>query len=116
MNFAIDRFPDDKAAATDISIRLAGWYAAHASVRRLWTVVDSEALIVFVSLEPTSDGDDTLPIWLANQQVWSDELKSLADRDVQLKLIAPGTFVEGYVEMNAAAISELSWRDPWAFA
>jgi hypothetical protein len=98
---------------TAIPTTLARWYAAHSSVRRLWAVEAGDALTVFVSLEPTSDGDDPLPLWLANSQDWADDLTARASRDVQLKLIASGVFEESDVDTGAELIAELSWRDSW---
>jgi len=37
----------------------------HASIRRLWAIEEDLLLTVCVSLTPTSDGADALPVWLA---------------------------------------------------
>src|SRR5918992_3274927 len=73
---------------------LARWYADHSAIRRLWAIEDPLALIVFIALEPTSDGDDTLPLWFAHQSNWRSDLEVLIRREVQLKLIVPGAFAE----------------------
>lgn len=114
MNFASNRFSTDEQEVTEIPTTLAGWYAAHSSIRRLWAVEDRDALIVFVTLEPTSDGDDALPVWLARKHAWANDLRSLAHREVQLKLIASDVFDEPCVNTDAVVIAELSWRDSWA--
>jgi len=88
---------------------LERWYADHAAIRRLWAVEDSSALLVYVTLEPSSDGDDSLPVWLANQQDWTDDLRQVTNREVQLELIASGGPDEPYEE----TIAELSWRAVW---
>lgn len=98
---------------TAIPTTLARWYAAHASIRRLWAVEAPDALIVFVSLEPTSDGNDPLPLWLAKSQDWANDLTARASREVQLKLIASGVFEESDVDPDASLVAELSWRDSW---
>lgn len=95
--------------AHSIPAALERWYADHSSIRRLWAVEDSSALLVYITLEPSSDGDDALPVWLANQHDWANDLKHVTHRDVQLKLIASGTLDETY----EATIAELSWRDFW---
>ena len=99
---------------TQISAALANWYAAHSSIRRLWALDSPAELLVFITLEPTSDGDDALPVWLANNQDWAVDLQSHTHREIQLRLIASGVLETSYVDADAAMIAELSWRDPWA--
>lgn len=97
---------------SNVSNALARWYANHAPIRRLWAVDEADALVVFVALEPSSDGDDALPVWLANRHNWTDDLRQAIDRDVQLKLVS-GAFETADVNAEAITIAELSWRDPW---
>lgn len=92
---------------------LAQWYAAHASIRRLWAIDDQDALRVFVTLEPTSDGEDTLPVWLAMNDDWANDLRARTQREVQLQLIISGGFEAPHVDTDAPMIAELSWRDSW---
>ena len=92
---------------------LTRWYAVHSSIRRLWVLEDSTALIVCVALEPTSDGDDPLPIWLANHDEWLNDLRRTTQREVELKLIISGALAEHYVNADAVEIAELRWRDSW---
>ena len=40
------------------------------------------------SLEPTSDGDDALPVWFARGHEWANELSDLTRREVQLRLLS----------------------------
>lgn len=103
-----------ESQAKDISTTLARWYAANCAIRNLWAIDTPVALNVFVKLEPTSDGDDTLPVWFAHNQGWADDLKERTNRDVQLKLIVTDVLPEDDLETGAAMIAELSWRDPWA--
>lgn len=100
-------------ATTEIPGVLAKWYAAHASVRRLWAVENQDALTVFVALEPTSDGDDAFPIWLANSREWVGDLGARTNRDVELKLIVSDGFEEADVAAGATKIADLRWRDAW---
>jgi len=96
----------------DLTATLSRWYAANASIRRLLAIEDAAAVKVFVVLEPSSDGDDALPVWLANARTWERNLASLIARDVRLELfeavgpaapiIVPDTF-----------IAHLHWRDFW---
>lgn len=95
---------------------LTKWYAANTSIRHLWAVEERESLIVvFITLEPTSDGDDALPVWFANGPVWANELRGLTRREVRLELIDSSDF-ERPPATPAATIAELSWRDPWISA
>lgn len=98
---------------SDIATALAKWYGARASIRRMWAIDRSAALEVLVALEPTPDGGETLPIWLANKRHWTYELQQLAQRDVQLKLVALDDFGEFYPDPEAALIAELHWRVSW---
>lgn len=96
-------------------VALARWYADHSSIRRLWAIEDPAALFVLVTLEPTCDGDDALPVWLANQRDWANDLRRVTQREVQLELIPAGAFGPSLVDPGAVTIAELSWRDSWEF-
>jgi hypothetical protein len=113
MSFAVSQFSTDAREMMELPTALAKWYAVHSSIRRLWAIEDRDALIVFVSLEPTSDGDDALPVWLARNEDWASDLASLTRREVQVRLIASGVFDRSYVGTDAITIAELSWRDSW---
>jgi len=110
---SVDRSPAGEQEAGQIQAALSQWYAAHPSIRRLWAIEDAAALIVLVALEPTADGDDTLPIWLGRQQTWANHLKSLANRDVQFNLTVSGAFEAPHVNADAVVITELNWRETW---
>lgn len=101
------------AAGSEIAAALTKWYADHPSIRRLWAIDAPLALTILVALEPTSDGDDTLPVWLANYREWASDLRLLVRRDVQLQLVVPGTFGEALVDPGAITIAEVNWRDAW---
>ena len=113
MNADADRYSMDETDVPALSTRLSQWYRAQSSVRRLRAIADRDALIVLVTLEPTVDGDDMLPVWLARQHDWTSELSSLANRDVRLELAVSGVFQESDFGATAVVIAELSWRDPW---
>jgi hypothetical protein len=97
----------------NVTTALARWYADNSSIRRLWAIDDSPALVVLVALEPSSDGDDALPVWLANQDEWTRDLSEVTEREVQLKLLASGTLTASDIDADAETIAELSWRDSW---
>jgi hypothetical protein len=71
-------------------------------------------MTVILTLEPTSDGDDAFPTWLANSDQWLTELTSLANRPVRLHLMTSMTSSATRVDSDGLLIAELSWRDPWA--
>jgi hypothetical protein len=114
MSSVVTRLPTDERDSADVPANLARWYAAHSSIRRLWAVEHRDELIAFVALEPTSDGDDMLPTWLAKRHEWTQELQSLANREIQLELIFSDDFQPSYVNSDAVLIAELNWRDAWA--
>lgn len=93
-----------------IAAVLERWYTDHSSIRRLLAIADPTALKVLVKLEPTPDGDETLPIWLANRCAWVDELRLRVRWEVQLQLIGSG-IVEDHIDADALTIAEVSWRD-----
>jgi hypothetical protein len=92
---------------------LERWYAAQSSIRRVWALDDPDALLIFVAIEPTADGDDALPVWLAKKDEWIRDLQSLFAREVRLQLVAPGAIEESPVGIGTTVIAELSWRDSW---
>ena len=96
---------------SDVTTALSRWYANHASIRRLWAVDDAPALTVFVALEPSLDGDDALPAWLANRHGWAQDLRRVTQRDVRLKLIVSGVLGEPDIDADTVMIAELNWRD-----
>lgn len=92
---------------------LSEWYAAHSIVRRLWAMESGEAIRVVVTLEPTLDGDDTQPAWLANSWTWAQELRLRLQRIVHLELInEPTTRIEAICDSDNALITAISWREP----
>ena len=98
---------------SELAAALAQWYAEHAAIRRLWAIDDPVGLVVLVTLEPTSDGDDTMPVWLANERTWTNDLALRTRREVRLKPIVGGIDAAA-VAAGAATIAELGWRDFWS--
>ncbi len=96
----------------DLSAALSRWYAANASIRRLLAIQDTRAIQVFVMLEPSSDGDDALPVWLAYARTWERDLASLTEHEVRLELFeAVGPAAPMIVPDSV--IAHLHWRDFW---
>ena len=91
---------------------LAKWYASHPVVRRLWAVEEIELIRIVVTLEPTTDDDDTQPAWLANSWTWAQDLRLRMNRVVHLEMINHPSHIEAMLDRHSALITELSWRDP----
>ena len=99
--------------ATELTAALTKWYADHSTIRCLWAIEDAPDLVVYVALEPSSDGDDALPVWLANQQNWANDLRRATNREVQLQLVVSGTLEDLDIRADATTIAQLSWRQSW---
>ena len=90
---------------------LAKWYAAHPAVRRLWAIKEPQRMRVIVTLEPTHDGDDIYPAWLANGPQWARELQSRMHGPVELEVMHPPSAAELVAGVDDVLIAELFWRD-----
>lgn len=91
---------------------LAGWYAAHSAVRRLWAIQEAGRLRVIVTLEPTHDGDDFYPAWLANGDEWAHELQSRMAGPVALEVMDDPFVAQSAAGADGVLVAELFWRDP----
>jgi len=67
MKLSLDPSFNAERSGTPASIALTDWYASRSAVRRLWAIEDSQIIRVIVTLEPTHDGNDTHPVWIANR-------------------------------------------------
>ena len=103
---------DGVQATTAAAAVLAKWYASHSVVRRLWAIEEIEVIRVVVTLEPTHDGDDVQPAWLANSRTWAQELQLRMHRTVRLEMINEPSHIESSFDRDSALITEMSWRDP----
>jgi hypothetical protein len=90
---------------------LAQWYAAHSAFRRLWAIQQPERMRVIVMLEPTHDGDDIYPAWLANGHDWVRELQSRMAEPVELEVVDEPFAAEFAAGIDGDLVAELSWRD-----
>jgi hypothetical protein len=54
---------------------LSAWYSSRPEIRRLRAIRDTEGLRVLVKLEPALDSSETHLAWMANRDVWVDELR-----------------------------------------
>lgn len=66
---------------------------------------------VIVTLEPTHDGDDTYPAWLANGNEWAHELQLHMDGPVQLEVMDEPFLAEFPSGVDGVLVAELFWRD-----
>jgi hypothetical protein len=99
-----------RTAATEQAV-LAQWYAGHPAVRRLWAIRESKGVRVIVTLEPTPDGDDIYPAWLANGHEWAQELQLRMDAAVELEVVAEPFLAELPAGLDGVLIAQLFWRD-----
>src|SRR5262245_28501937 len=104
--------PNVGANANPESAAVAEWYASHPDVRHLWAIRDADGLRVLITLEPTADGDDTNPAWLANSDAWAHELQSCTGHVVHLELLDEPVFDEATIGAKSLIVASLSWRDP----
>jgi hypothetical protein len=91
---------------------VATWYATHSDIRRLRAIEDSQGVRIIVTLEPTLDGNDTYPAWIANSVSWAHELQLRIDSPVTLELIAEPAFEEIERQGDGVIVADLCWRDP----
>lgn len=94
------------------SAAVAAWYAAHSNVRHLWAIRDAHGLRVLVTLEPTHDGNDTDPAWIANRHAWAHELQLCTDQSVRLERLDGPVFDDAAMDAESLIVATLSWRDP----
>jgi hypothetical protein len=113
MSLAADQLINEDREVGSVSTTLAAWYDAHASVRCLWAIETGRFLTVCISLEPTSDGDECLPIWLAKTDEWSSDLQSIIPREIQLRFVTSDVLPPSYVTGDAVIVAEIGWRNSW---
>jgi hypothetical protein len=102
---------NDSRTVTAAFLVLDKWYAAHPSIRRLWAVQESQGLRVIVTLEPTHDGDDIYPAWVANGHNWAQDLQSRMDASVELEVMDEPSLARLPIGVNGVVVAELFWRD-----
>lgn len=98
------------------SIALARWYAEQPAVRRLWAIqtTDEPMLRVIVMLEPSADGDEISPAWMAHGSRWARDLRERVADNVQLERIDGPLPDEFEIDGEGAVLSALYWRDSTA--
>jgi hypothetical protein len=111
MNLILNPTPDDGGHATGAFVVLAKWYAAHSVIRRLWAISESQRMRVIVTLEPTRDGDDIYPAWLANGHEWAHELQLRLGGPVQLEVMDEPVLAGLATGVDGVLVAEVCWRD-----
>jgi hypothetical protein len=114
MNLILDPSLDDGRTVSAAFVVLAEWYAAHSAIRRLWAIKESQGMRVIVTLEPTHDGNDIYPAWLANGNEWAHELEMRIGGPMQLEVTDEPLLPAGVG--GGVLVAELFWRDPSALA
>jgi hypothetical protein len=111
MNLVLDPSRDDGPTLAGAFVVLANWYAAHPAIRRLWAISESQQIRVILKLQPTGDGDDIYPAWLANGREWAHQLQLGLGGPVQLDVV-DGSFLAQFAEdVDGVLVADLSWRD-----
>jgi len=113
MKPAAHQLVDEDKEVASLSTRLAAWYDANASIRRLWAIENGRCLTVCVALEPTADGSDSLPLWLAMNREWNSDLEAIIPREIQLKLVASDMLPPSCIADDAVIVAEVDWRESW---
>ena len=94
------------------SAALSAWYDSRPEVRRLWAVRDTQGLRVLVHVERALDSNEIHPAWMANRDVWIEELQLRKCSTVRLEH-SDGPFGNGVVtDGRGVVVAALSWRDP----
>ena len=90
---------------------LTQWYATHSAFRRLWAIKEPQRMRVVVMLEPTHDGDDIYPAWLANGEEWARDLQGRIAEPVQREVVDEPFAAEFVAGIDGFLVAELFWRD-----
>ncbi|MDP9890969.1 hypothetical protein J2W32_000065 [Variovorax boronicumulans] len=98
------------------SSALARWYAEQSVIRRLWAIQSSDGptLRVIVMLEPSPDGDEISPAWMAHGSRWARDLRERLADAVQLERIDGPLPDEFEIDGEGAVLTALCWRDSTA--
>ena len=98
--------------ATHESAALAAWYGSRPVIRRLRARRDTKGLRVFVHEERAFDSDEIHAAWIANRDIWIEELQSCTESRVRLELAENPFDDEVLTEVPGVIVAALSWRDP----
>ncbi len=91
---------------------LSAWYDSRPEIRRLWALREIQGLRVLVQVERAFDSSEIHPAWLANRDVWINELQVCTGSPVRLEHAAEPFSDEVVTEAPGVIVAALSWRDP----
>jgi hypothetical protein len=116
MRLSLAASPEASEPRCATSGALAHWYAEQPAVRRLWAVqaTDEPMLRVIVMLEPSLDGDEISPAWMAHGSRWARDLRERLAGAVQLERIDGPLPDEFEIDGEGAVLAALCWRDSTA--
>ena len=94
------------------SAALSAWYNSRPEIRRLWALRDTQGLRVLVHVERALDSNEIHPAWMANRDVWIDELQLRTGSPVRLENADVPFGDELVTDAPGVIVAALSWRDP----
>jgi hypothetical protein len=100
-------------------VALRGWYASHPVVRRLWVIEkatngeQANTTRVIVAIEPTLDGDETSPTWIANGHAWARELDACMGHRITLEMLERPLQDEMEIDGEGRLVAVQSWRESY---
>lgn len=114
MKLSLHPMHDMRAHASAASQVLADWYARHPVVLRLWAIRPysvGHAMRVILMLEPSIDGNEISPAWMAKGAAWARDLQHRLDGAVQLERLDGPLTEEFEIEGEGVLHASLCWRD-----
>lgn len=94
------------------SAALSAWYNSRPEIRRLWALRDAQGLRVLVHVERALDSNEIHPAWMANRDVWIDELQLRTGSPVRLENADVPFGDELVTDAPGVIVAALSWRGP----
>lgn len=91
---------------------LSAWYGSRPEILWLLAIRDTQGLRVFVHVERALDSNEIHPAWMANRDVWIDELQLLTRDAVRLEEVEEASADPVETDAREVIVAELSWRDP----
>lgn len=97
----------------DLAARtLSDWYDRQPAVLRLWAYRPAsagDALRVVLALQPSADGGETGPTWMARRSAWVQELQGRLPWLVQLECLDALSLDEP--ANGGSLVTDVAWRD-----
>ncbi len=120
MKLSLTRQPETAASMSHSAVELCKWYAKKPRILRLWAIREDipyramrqDKLLVILMLEPSGDGDDVSPPWLAHGRTWHQELRLHLACEVDLQRVDGPLPDEFDIDADGQLIAMLCWRDP----